>query len=90
MTRASSGVMVAHLTATPTFLVVSAASIGDLVVGLVAVLDAEVVIEQVDVEIGMDQLLLDELPDDARHLVAVHLDDGILDLDLGHGFPGKG
>ncbi len=27
------------------------------------------------------------LPDDARHLVAVHLDDGILDLDLAHGTP---
>ena len=31
-----------------------------LVVGRVAVLDAEVVIVQVDVEIGMDQLVLDE------------------------------
>ena len=62
----------------------------DLVVGLVAIFDAEVVIEQLDIEIGVDQLLLDELPNDARHLVAVHLDDGILDLDLGHGFPGKG
>ena len=57
---------------------------GDLVVGLVAVLDAEVVIEEIDVEIGMDQLVLDELPDDAGHLVAVELDDRILDLDLRH------
>ena len=57
---------------------------GDLVVGRVAALHAEVVIEQVDVEIGMDQLVLDELPDDAGHLVAVHFDDGILHLDLRH------
>jgi hypothetical protein len=25
------------------------------------------------------------LPDDPRHLVAVHLDDRVLDLDLAHG-----
>ena len=56
----------------------------DLVLGLVAVLDAEVEIEEVDVEIGQDQLVLDELPDDAGHLVAVDLDDGIGDLDLLH------
>ena len=57
---------------------------GDLVAGLVALLNAEVVIEQLDVEIGMDQLLLDELPDDAGHLVAVHLDDRIRHFDFRH------
>ena len=57
---------------------------GHLVVGLVAVLDREVVIFQVDVEIGKDQLVLDELPDDPGHFVAVHLDDRIGDLDLAH------
>ena len=57
---------------------------GDLVVGLVAVLDAEIVIVQLDIEIGKDQFILDELPDDARHLVAVDLDDGVFTSDLGH------
>ena len=33
----------------------------------------------------MDQAVLDELPDDARHLVTVEFDDGVLDLDLLHG-----
>ena len=56
-----------------------------LVAGRVAMLDAQVIILQVDLEIGKDQLVLDELPDDAGHLVAVHLDDRILDLDLRHG-----
>ena len=56
----------------------------DLVVGLVAALDREIVIFQVNVEIGMDQLILDKLPDDAGHLVAVHFNDGIGDLDLAH------
>src|SRR5690606_22303502 len=46
--------------------------------------DREVVVEQVDVEIGVDQLVLDELPDDPCHLVAVEFDDRILDLDFRH------
>src|SRR6185312_10553786 len=60
---------------------------GDLVVRRVAVLDAEVVVLEVHVEVREDQLLADALPDDPRHLVAVHLDDGVLHLDLGHGTP---
>src|SRR3546814_2729335 len=39
---------------------------GDLVVGAVAFLDAEVVIMQVDVEIGKDQAFANPLPDDPR------------------------
>jgi hypothetical protein len=69
--------MVAHLT--PTRCVDR-----HLVLCPVTVLDAEVVIEQLDVEIGQDQLLLDEAPDDARHLVAVELDDRLGNLDLRH------
>jgi hypothetical protein len=57
---------------------------GDLVVGGVPVLDAQVVVVKVDVQVRVDQLVLDELPDDAGHLVAVELDDRPLDLDLGH------
>ena len=56
----------------------------DLVVGLVAVLHAEVVVLEVHVDVGVDQLVLDQLPDDARHLIAVHLDDGAGNLDLLH------
>ena len=61
-TRASSGVMVAHLTPTPMLLDRLGRIDRDLVVGLVAVLDAEVVIVELDVEIGQDQLVLDERP----------------------------
>jgi hypothetical protein len=57
------------------------------VLGPVAVLDAEVEVLQVDVEVRKDQLLADLLPDDPRHLVAVHLDDRVPDSDLGHCFP---
>src|SRR4029077_15991083 len=60
---------------------------GDLVVRLIAVLDAEVVVVQVHVEVGQDELLLDHLPDDSSHLIAVEFYDGAFDLDLGHGSP---
>ena len=56
-----------------------------LVVGGVTVLDREVVIVELDVEIGMDELVADVMPDDPGHLVAVELDDGFLDLDPVHG-----
>ena len=83
-TRPSSGVMVAHLTRDADLLGHFGRIDGDLVVGLVALLDAEIVVEEVDVEIGMDQLVLDELPDDPGHLVAVHFDDGVGHLDFRH------
>ena len=55
-----------------------------LVVGGIPVLDRQVVVPQVDVQVRQDQIVLDELPDDAGHLVAVEFDDGIGHLDLGH------
>ena len=60
---------------------------GDLVVGVVAVLDAEVVVVQVDVEVREDQRVLDELPDDASHLVTIEVYDRAFDFDLGHVSP---
>ena len=83
-TRASSGVMVAHLTPTPCSLMAWAAAMVTWSLGGVAVLDAEIEVEQLDVEVREDQPVLDELPDDAGHLVTVELDDGVLDLDLRH------
>ena len=76
-TRASSGVIVAHLTPTPYSLIAFAAS--TVIWSSVAsrLLDPEVVVLQIDVEVREDQLVLDELPDDAGHLVAVELDDRI-------------
>ena len=55
-----------------------------LVIGAVAFLNAEVVVFQVDVEIGQDQLLFDEVPDDPGHLVAVKFDDRVCHLDFLH------
>jgi hypothetical protein len=81
-TRASSGVIVAHFTPTPYSLIALAASTVIWSSVLVAFFDAEIVILQVDIEIGVDQLVLDELPDDPGHLIAVEFDDGIGNLDL--------
>ena len=63
---------------------------GDLVVGAVALFDPEIIILQVDIEIGQDQLVLDELPDNAGHLIAVELDDRVFYLDLRHMRPSFG
>ncbi len=57
---------------------------GHLVVGGVAVLDGKIVVFQVDVEVGVDELVADGVPDDPGHLVAVELDDRVGDLDLVH------
>ena len=83
-TRASSGVIVAHLTPTPCCLIAFGGVDRDLVFGRVAALDPEVEVLELDVEVGKDQLLFDERPDDPGHLVAVELDDRVLDFDLRH------
>ena len=53
-----------------------------LVVGSVAVLHAQVKVLEVDVQVGEDQFFADHLPDDARHFVAVHFNDRVLDFDF--------
>ena len=58
---------------------------GNLVVGLVATLHAQIVVLQVHVEVRKDQPVLDERPDDAGHLIAIELHDGCLNANLGHG-----
>ena len=58
---------------------------GDLVLGLVAVLDGKIVILEQNIEIGMDELGLDQLPDDACHLIAIQLNHRICDLYFCHG-----
>ncbi len=81
-TRASSGVIVAHLTPTPCALDRFRGFDRDPVFARVAALDPEVEVDELEVEVGKDQLLFDERPDDPGHLVAVELDDRVLDLDL--------
>jgi len=48
-------------------------------------LHTKVVVLKIDVEVRHDESVLDELPDDARHFVAIEFDDCIFNLDLCHG-----
>jgi hypothetical protein len=57
---------------------------GHLIASGVPVLDAQVVVEEFQIEIRMDQLVLDGLPNDPRHFIAVEFDDGIGYLDAVH------
>ena len=56
----------------------------DLIVGCVTMLDAKIEKHQFDIEIGLDQLLFDHVPDDASHLVAMKVGDRVLHFDLVH------
>jgi len=55
---------------------------GDLVIGFVAGSDGQVVVLSFHVNVGVDVLLLDPLPNHARHLVAVHVDHLVRNLHL--------
>lgn len=55
-----------------------------LVIGCIAVFYREVVVFNLEIEIGKDQLFLDELPDDTGHFIAVEIDDRVGNLDLLH------
>jgi hypothetical protein len=57
---------------------------GNLIARGVALLDSQVVVFQIDLQIGEDEFLFDLGPDDPGHFIAVHLDNGILDFDLFH------
>ena len=76
--------MVAHFDPDPAGLDGVSGVDGDLIVGQIAVLDGKVEIKQRQIEIGKDQLLLDHLPDDPRHLIPVEVGDRVLHLDLVH------
>ena len=56
-----------------------------LVIGGIAVFHAEIIIFQINIEIRQDQLFFDQIPDDARHLIAIEFNNGIGDFYLGHG-----
>ena len=83
-TRWALGVMVAHLTATPYFLLALAAVDRHLVLRFLAVSQAQVIVFGFQVHKRQNDLVLDLLPQDAGHLVAVHLHQGGGHLDLFH------
>ena len=52
-----------------------------LIVCLIAVRKSQVIIEALNIKIWEDELILDHLPDDAGHLVTIHLDNRLVKLD---------
>ena len=57
---------------------------GHLIVGFVAVNQTEIVILRLEIDIGINEYVLDHLPDDAGHFVAVHLDKRRFHLNFFH------
>jgi hypothetical protein len=55
---------------------------GDFIVCLVSVFDAQIEVLDVEVEVGMDKIILDELPKDSGHFVSVQLGNGLAHLDF--------
>jgi hypothetical protein len=49
------------------------------------VFDSQVEVLNIEIEVREDQFVFDKLPDDAGHLVPVHLDDGFGYFDFIHG-----
>ena len=86
LTRTSSGVMVAHFTPDAVLLDCVRGINRHLVVRCVSVLDAEVVVLELNIEVRQDERVSDVLPDDARHFVAIEFDDRVHDLNLCHEF----
>ena len=60
---------------------------GDLVICLITVLNREIVVLEIDVQEGQNQVVLDVLPDDASHLIAIKLNNLANYLDFAHFSP---
>ncbi len=54
----------------------------DLIVGLVSVFDTEVKVLNVQIQKGMDELILDLLPEDSSHFITIKFGDWVFDFDF--------
>ena len=57
-----------------------------LVVSRVAILDRQVVVTQINIQVGVDQTVFNELPHDAGHFVAIEFNDRACNLHFRHRF----
>ena len=57
---------------------------GDLVIGVIANLNSQIVVFQIDIQIGQDQFFFDEVPHDPGHFIPVEFNNRVFHLDLGH------
>lgn len=60
-----------------------------LVVRGIAVGEPQVIVLDLEVQIGQDQLALDVIPDDTCHLIAIQVHHRVLHLDLARGNSGS-
>ena len=56
----------------------------DLIISIITGFNAEIVIFQINIEIRVNQLVFDELPDDPCHLISIQLNKWIFDLNFCH------
>ena len=53
-----------------------------MIVGLVSVFDTEVEVLNVQIQEGMDELILDLLPEDSGHFITIKFGDWVFDFDF--------
>lgn len=56
---------------------------GDLIVSGVSVLNTEVKVFDVEIKEGVDELVLDGLPNDSGHFIAIEFGNWVFDFDFG-------
>ncbi len=57
---------------------------GDLVIGRIAVLHAQIIVFDVQIHIGKDQFVFDKGPNDPSHFIAVEFYDGVRNRNFIH------
>ncbi len=57
---------------------------GNLIIGFIAFLNAKIKVIQFNIQIGQNQLILDHLPDDAGHFIAIKLGNRVFHSKLSH------
>lgn len=55
---------------------------GDFVVGFVSIFHAEIKVLDIEVEVGSDKFVFDELPEDSGHLISIKFCDCVFDFDF--------
>ena len=55
---------------------------GNLIVGLITMLDSKVEVLDGEMKEGENEIIFDGFPDDSGHLITIEFDDGIRDMDF--------
>ena len=55
---------------------------GDFVISFISIFHSQIEVLNVEVKEGMDEFVLDELPEDSSHLITIKFSDGVGDFDF--------